>query len=168
MKQHISPKRLRLQDPHDSWYLRGVNPTAVNEYININIRTKQQDLPRPWYLKKGTSFPPPEQLLLEERGSRFIQNFAYWRKKQQVPPKLCCLMNNSANTSKILLLAEVCNSSTATIVSSPKLHSATFRKTDTRISVDKNNQLDVTFVFFISLLIVAQHVSGNYVPIIMS
>ena len=34
------------------------------------------------------------------------------------------------------------------------------------ISVDKKNQLDVTFVFFISLLIVAQHVSGNHVPII--
>ena len=33
-------------------------------------------------------------------------------------------------------------------------------------SVDKKNQLDVTFVFFISLLIVAQHVSGNHVPII--
>ena len=34
--------------------------------------------------------------------------------------------------------------------------------------VDKKNQLDVTFVFFISLLIVAQHVSGNHVPIISS
>ena len=32
--------------------------------------------------------------------------------------------------------------------------------------MDKKNQLDVTFVFFISLLIVAQHVSGNHVPII--
>ena len=30
-------------------------------------------------------------------------------------------------------------------------------------SVDKKTQLDVTFVFFISLLIVAQHVSGNHV-----
>ena len=30
------------------------------------------------------------------------------------------------------------------------------------------NQLDVTFVFFISLLIAAQHVSGNHVPIIRS
>jgi len=27
--------------------------------------------------------------------------------------------------------------------------------------VDKKNQLDVTFVFFISFLLVAQHVSGN-------
>ena len=36
------------------------------------------------------------------------------------------------------------------------------------LSVDKKNQLDVTFVFFISLLIVAQHVSGNHVPIIRS
>ena len=36
------------------------------------------------------------------------------------------------------------------------------------VSVDKKNQLDVTFVFFISLLIVAQHVSGNHVPIIRS
>ena len=35
-------------------------------------------------------------------------------------------------------------------------------------SVDKKNQLDVNFVFFISLLIVAQHVSGNLVPIIKS
>ena len=35
-------------------------------------------------------------------------------------------------------------------------------------SLDKKNQLDVTFVFFISLLIVAQHVSGNHVPIIRS
>ena len=35
-------------------------------------------------------------------------------------------------------------------------------------SVDKKNLLDVTFVFFISLLIVAQHVSGNHVPIIRS
>jgi len=35
-------------------------------------------------------------------------------------------------------------------------------------SVDKKNQLDVTFVFFISLLLVAQHVSGNHVPIIRS
>ena len=34
--------------------------------------------------------------------------------------------------------------------------------------MDKKNQLDVTFVFFISLLIVAQHVSGNHVPIIRS
>ena len=36
------------------------------------------------------------------------------------------------------------------------------------LSVDKKNQLDVTFVFFISLLLVAQHVSGNHVPIIRS
>ena len=35
-------------------------------------------------------------------------------------------------------------------------------------SVDKINQLDVNFVFFISLLIVAQHVSGNHVPNIRS
>ena len=35
-------------------------------------------------------------------------------------------------------------------------------------SMDKKNQLDVTFVFFISLLLVAQHVSGNHVPIIRS
>ena len=35
-------------------------------------------------------------------------------------------------------------------------------------NVDKKNQLDVTFVFFISLLIVAQHVSGNHLPIIRS
>ena len=34
--------------------------------------------------------------------------------------------------------------------------------------VDKKNQLDVTFVFFIYLLLVAQHVSGNRVPIIRS
>ena len=34
--------------------------------------------------------------------------------------------------------------------------------------MDKKNELDVTFVFFISLLIVAQHVSGNHVPIIRS
>jgi len=37
-----------------------------------------------------------------------------------------------------------------------------------KFSVDKKNQLDVTFLFFISLLIVAQHVSGNHVPIIRS
>ena len=36
------------------------------------------------------------------------------------------------------------------------------------LSVDKKNQLDVTFVFFISLLIIAQYVSGNHVPIIRS
>ena len=35
-------------------------------------------------------------------------------------------------------------------------------------NVDKKNQLDVTFCIFISLLIVAQHVSGNHVPIIRS
>ena len=35
-------------------------------------------------------------------------------------------------------------------------------------SVEEKNQLDVTFVFFISLLLVAQHVSGNHVPIIRS
>jgi len=35
-------------------------------------------------------------------------------------------------------------------------------------SVDKKNQLDVNFVFFISLLIVAQHVSGNHMLIIRS
>ena len=35
-------------------------------------------------------------------------------------------------------------------------------------SVDKKKQLDATFVFFISLLIAAQHVSGNHVPIIRS
>jgi len=40
MKQHISPKRLRQQDRHDSWYLRGVNPIVVNKYININIWMK--------------------------------------------------------------------------------------------------------------------------------
>ena len=36
------------------------------------------------------------------------------------------------------------------------------------IDVDKKNQLDVSFVFFISLLIAAQHVSDNHVPIIRS
>ena len=35
-------------------------------------------------------------------------------------------------------------------------------------SVDKKNQIDVTFVFFISLLIVSEHVSENHVPIIGS
>ena len=35
-------------------------------------------------------------------------------------------------------------------------------------SVGKKNHLDVTFLFFISLLIVAQHISGNHVPIIRS
>ena len=35
-------------------------------------------------------------------------------------------------------------------------------------SVDKKTQLDVTICIFISLLIVAQHVSGNHVPIIRS
>ena len=35
-------------------------------------------------------------------------------------------------------------------------------------SVDEKIRLDVTFVFFISLLIVVQHVSGNHVPIIRS
>jgi len=35
---------------------------------------------------------------------------------------------------------------------------------DGKFSVDKKIQLDVTFVFFISLVIVAQHVSGNHVP----
>jgi len=37
-----------------------------------------------------------------------------------------------------------------------------------KLCVNKKNQLDVTFVFFISLLLVAQHVSGNNVPIIRS
>jgi hypothetical protein len=41
-------------------------------------------------------------------------------------------------------------------------------KTTENFSVDKKNQLDVTFVYFISLLIVAQHVSGNNVSIIRS
>ena len=41
-------------------------------------------------------------------------------------------------------------------------------KRDMTKNVDKKNQLDVTFVFFISLLLVAQHVSGNHVPIIRS
>ena len=35
-------------------------------------------------------------------------------------------------------------------------------------SVDKKNRLDVTFVFFISLLLFAQNVSGNHMPIIKS
>ena len=35
-------------------------------------------------------------------------------------------------------------------------------------SVDKKNQLDVTFRILFSLLIVAQNVSGNHVPIIRS
>ena len=39
---------------------------------------------------------------------------------------------------------------------------------DSNRDVDKKTQLDVTFVFFISLLIVAQHISGNHVPIIRS
>jgi len=34
---------------------------------------------------------------------------------------------------------------------------------NTKADVDKKNQLGVTFVFFISLLLVAQHVSGNHV-----
>ena len=34
--------------------------------------------------------------------------------------------------------------------------------------MDEKIQLDVNFLFFISLLIVAQHVSGNHVPIIRS
>ena len=33
-----------------------------------------------------------------------------------------------------------------------------------KTNMDKKNQLDVNFVFFISLLIFAQHVSGNHVP----
>jgi len=33
-------------------------------------------------------------------------------------------------------------------------------------ATQKKNQLDVTFVFFISLILVAQHVSGNHMPII--
>jgi hypothetical protein len=33
-------------------------------------------------------------------------------------------------------------------------------------SVLKKSQLDVNYVFFICLLLVAQHVSGNHVPII--
>ena len=41
-------------------------------------------------------------------------------------------------------------------------------KTNDEFSVDKKIQLDVTFVLFISLLIVAQHVSCNHVPIIRS
>jgi len=36
------------------------------------------------------------------------------------------------------------------------------------LGVDKKNQLDVTFLCFISLLIAAQHVSGNHVPIVRS
>ena len=45
-------------------------------------------------------------------------------------------------------------------------------KFDVWLTVHRNsvwmnkNQLDVIFVFFISLLLVAQHVSGNHVPII--
>jgi len=35
-------------------------------------------------------------------------------------------------------------------------------------SVDKKNLLDVTFCILYSLLIVAQHVAGNHVPIIRS
>jgi len=42
------------------------------------------------------------------------------------------------------------------------------RITNFGINLDKKNQLDVIFVFFISLLIVSQHVSGNHVPIIRS
>ena len=42
------------------------------------------------------------------------------------------------------------------------------RKDSKTFIVDKKNQLDVTFVFFISLILVAQHVSGNHVPIIRS
>jgi hypothetical protein len=41
-------------------------------------------------------------------------------------------------------------------------------RTHKHFSVDKKNQIDVTFVFFISLLIFDQHVSGNHVPIIRS
>ena len=48
-----------------------------------------------------------------------------------------------------------------------KIH-AILTETLACFSVDKKNQLDVTFVFFISLLIVAQHVSGNHVSIIRS
>ena len=48
------------------------------------------------------------------------------------------------------------------------LHSLALHSTTDHFVVNKKNQLDVTFVFFISLLIVAQHVSGNHVPIIRS
>ena len=41
-------------------------------------------------------------------------------------------------------------------------------KVDYLSYVDKKNQLDVIFVFFMYLLIVAQHVSCNHVPIIRS
>jgi hypothetical protein len=41
-------------------------------------------------------------------------------------------------------------------------------ETGTKMCMDKKNQLDVTLVFFNSLLLVAQHVSGNHVPITRS
>ena len=47
---------------------------------------------------------------------------------------------------------------------------ATFAQStlDIKFSVDKKNQLDVTFCILYFSLIVAQHVSGNHVPIIRS
>jgi hypothetical protein len=39
---------------------------------------------------------------------------------------------------------------------------------NSKFGVDKKNQLDVTFCILYFLLIVAQHVSGNRVPIIRS
>ena len=48
----------------------------------------------------------------------------------------------------------------------PKIQAIMFHE-HIQYGVDKKNQLDVTFVF-ISLLLVAQHVSGNRVSIIKS
>ena len=55
------------------------------------------------------------------------------------------------------------------VLMAPRCRKAQQLGTCHEFSVDKENQLDVTFiVFFISLLIVAQHVSGNRVLIIRS
>ena len=84
-----------------------------------------------------------------------------------IPNELCEI--KVAQYYKIVI---VCNSVHAYVFSVSEIKalelcicSFTLHETDC-FSVDKKNQLDVTFVFFISLLIVAQHVSGNHVPII--
>jgi len=46
--------------------------------------------------------------------------------------------------------------------------SFTVRQVNQTVEESIKQTLDVTFVFFISLLLVTQHVSGNHVPIIRS
>jgi len=75
--------------------------------------------PKSYYLKNEIA-DSSKSLLIGESNNKCLRNFAAWWISWQILPKFCYLQKRVTV-------------STATLISSPKLHSATFRKTATRI-----------------------------------